>query len=143
LTRNRNGLLVVLPAAALLGAALLPAGLPAQSEAVTFTASQVSTGAKQFALNCSPCHGSQLEGGAGPPLTGANFKTLSTKVHATVSDIFTYMSTNMPLNNPASLKKSVYVAIMAFILSKNGYRAGDAPLTYAEAKSSKAEPVKP
>lgn len=110
---------------------------------ISFTASQVSTGGKQFDQTCSPCHGSQLEGGAGPALTGPAFNTLSTKVHATVGDIFTYMSTNMPLNNPASLKKSLYVDIMAYILSKNGYHAGNAPLTYAEAKSSKAEPVRP
>lgn len=141
--QHRGTLIAALLAAALFGGALVPRQIPAQSSEVAFTASQAAAGEKQFEITCSPCHGTQLEGGAGPPLAGQNFKILSTKVHATVSDIFTYMSTNMPLNNPASLKKSVYVNIMAFILSKNGYTAGDAPLTYAAAKSSKAEAQKP
>ena len=90
----------------------------------------------------APCHGTELEGGAGPPLTGQNFKTLSTKVGATIGDIFTYMTTNMPLNDPASLSHTQYVDIMAFILSKNGYHAGDAPLTFAAASASKAKAIK-
>jgi mono/diheme cytochrome c family protein len=143
LEANRGIFIVALLAAALFGAVLLPERLPAVPTGVSFTASQVNTGEKQFDQTCSPCHGIQLEGGAGPALTGPAFKTLATKVGATVGDIFTYMSTNMPLNNPASLKKSLYVDIMAYILSKNGYQAGDAPLTYTAAKASKAEPIKP
>ncbi len=88
------------------------------------------------------CHGTALEGGAGPALTGPNFKTLSSKVHATVSDIFTYMTTNMPMNAPASLPHKDYVNIMAFILSKNGYKAGGSPLSYGTASNSKAAIVK-
>lgn len=141
--RDRGILVVALLAAALFGGVLRPVALSAQSSSVRFTPSQVSTGEKQFQLTCSPCHGTRLEGGAGPPLTGPNFKVLATKVHATVGDIFSYMSTNMPLNNPGSLKKSLYVDIMAYILSKNGYKAGDIPLTYTAVKSSKAEPINP
>lgn len=106
---------------------------------VSFTSSQAATGQKQYATSCAQCHGEQLEGGAGPALTGANFKTLGTKVGAHVGDIFTYMSTNMPLNDPASLPRSAYVNIMAFILSKNGYKPGKKALTYAQAESSKAK----
>jgi len=113
----------------------------AASSGVSFTKDQQKAGEAIFENTCAPCHGSQLEGGAGPPLTGENFKILSTKVHATVGDIFTYMSTNMPLNNPASLHHSQYVDIMAFILSRNGYHAGAAPLTFAAASGSKAKPV--
>ncbi len=88
------------------------------------------------------CHGASLEGGAGPALTGPNFKTLSTKVHASVSDIFTYMTTNMPMNAPASLSHDQYVNVMAFILSKNGYKAGGSPLSFSSATKSKAPIVK-
>jgi polar amino acid transport system substrate-binding protein len=111
------------------------AGAPAT---ISFTAAQQAAGSKQFETTCSPCHGVNLEGGAGPALTGPPFKTLSSKVGADVSDIFTYLSTNMPLNAPASLTHDQYVNILAFILSKNGYKPGGKPLTFATASSSKA-----
>jgi mono/diheme cytochrome c family protein len=110
----------------------------AAGASITFTSGQVASGAKAFALHCAACHGTQLEGGAGPALSGPNFKTLSSKVHASVSDIFTYMTTNMPMNAPASLPHADYVNILAFILSKNGYQAGSSSLTYAAAKASSA-----
>jgi mono/diheme cytochrome c family protein len=105
---------------------------------VSLSAAQVSSGSKLFAQNCASCHGAALEGGAGPPLSGPNFKTLSSKVHATVGDIFSYMTSNMPMNAPASLKHDQYVAIMAFILSKNGYHPNSSALTYSAAMQSKA-----
>jgi hypothetical protein len=83
-----------------------------------------------------------LEGGAGPALTGPNFETLSRKVGARVGDVFTYMSSNMPLNEPASLSHDQYVKIMAYILSKNGYKAGKTPLTYGKAETSRADIIK-
>jgi mono/diheme cytochrome c family protein len=128
----------------LVAAIVLPATLrgTAQTTPVSFTAAQVSAGASTFAAKCSSCHGTQLEGGAGPALSGPNFKTLSSKVKADVSDIFGYMTTNMPMNAPASLSHTEYVNVMAFILSKNGYHAGGPALTFAGASNSKASIVK-
>jgi mono/diheme cytochrome c family protein len=133
--------IAVLAAALTLGLSL-PFRTTAASNSITFTKAQQNAGGTTCEKTCSTCHGAQLEGGAGPPLTGHNFKILSTKVGATVGDIFTYMSTNMPMNNPASLSHEQYVNIMTFILSKNGYQAGGAPLTFAAASASKAKPVK-
>lgn len=110
---------------------------------VSLASAQVAAGSKAFAQTCAPCHGASLEGGAGPALSGPNFKTLSTKVKATVGDVFTYMTTSMPMNAPASLHHDQYVAIMAFILSKNGYHSGAVPLTFAGALASKAPVVNP
>jgi mono/diheme cytochrome c family protein len=109
---------------------------------ISFTPSQMTKGAQQFAQSCAPCHGEHLEGGAGPALTGPTFETLSKKVGANVGDIFTYMTTNMPLNQPASLSHDQYVSIMAFILSKNGYKPGGKSLTFSTAESSKAAIIK-
>lgn len=108
------------------------------TSSVSFTASQMSKGDKQFAQSCAACHGEHLEGGAGPALTGPTFETLSKKVGANVGDIFTYMSTNMPLNEPASLSHDQYVSIMAYILSQNGYKPGKKALTFKIAETSKA-----
>jgi cytochrome c len=119
----------------------LPFRTTAASNSITFTKTQQYAGGAAFEKKCALCHGASLEGGAGPPLMGQNFKILSSKIGATVSDIFTYMSTNMPMNDPASLSHTQYVDIMAFILSKNGYHAGSAPLTFAAASASKAKIV--
>lgn len=114
----------------------------AAGSSISFTAAQATAGGTAYEKDCSSCHGSQLEGGAGPALSGPNFKTLSTKVKANVGDIFTYMTSNMPLNAPASLPHNTYLSILTFILSKNGYHAGSTPLTFAAAQSSKAPIVK-
>jgi len=84
------------------------------------------------------CHGVQLEGGAGPPLSGPNMTTLGQKTHLSVGDMFTYITTNMPMNAPASLSHDQYVVILAYILKQNGYPAGSKPLTYASATNAKA-----
>lgn len=118
--------------------AMLAVAATTSGGSISFTGSQMHKGATQFSQSCAQCHGDNLEGGAGPALTGANFKTLSSKVGARVGDIFTYMATNMPLNDPASLSHDEYANIMAFILSKNGYKPGNKPLTYSTAMSSKA-----
>lgn len=112
------------------------------ASSVSFTPSQMTKGEKQFVQSCAQCHGEHLEGGAGPALTGPTFETLSKKVGANVGDIFTYMSTNMPLNEPASLSHDQYVSIMAYILSQNGYKASSKALTYKVAEQSKAPIIK-
>jgi hypothetical protein len=79
----------------------------------------------------------KLEGGAGPPLSGPNMVTLGTKTNLKVGELFGYMTTNMPMNEPASLSRDQYVQVLAYILQRNGYPPGSKPLTYAQAESSK------
>lgn len=138
-----NVAVLTLVAALVAGTALSSTPAHDGTAAVGFTASQSTAGEKQYATSCAMCHGERLEGGAGPALTGPNFKTLSSKVKATVGDIFGYMTTNMPMNAPASLSHDQYVDVMAFILSKNGYRPGTSKLTYAVAERSTAKIVRP
>lgn len=102
-----------------------------------YTDAQASQGASLYASKCAICHGAQLEGGAGPPLTGPNITTLGEKTHLSVGDMFTYITSNMPLNAPGSLSKDEYVKIMAYILKDNGYPAGSKPLTYSSATGVK------
>lgn len=135
---------IVVPLAAafvVAGIALISAPAHGSTAAVGFTSSQSTAGEKQFATSCAMCHGEHLEGGAGPALTGPNFKTLSSKVKATVGDVFSYMTTNMPMNAPASLSHDQYVNVMAFILSKNGYHASSTKLTFDGAEHSSAKIV--
>ena len=112
------------------------AALGAPSSKVSFSAGQAAAGGKLFAAKCAACHGEHLEGGAGPALSGATLTTLSKNTKLTVGDMFTFLSQQMPLNEPASLTHAQYVAIMAYILHFNGYSTGPAPLTYAAATQS-------
>jgi mono/diheme cytochrome c family protein len=128
-------------AAALFLVLVLPQYGRAGGSEPTFTSTQAASGATLFASKCAMCHGAQLEGGAGPALDGPNFKTLNDKVHATVSDVFGYITTNMPMNAPASLTHDQYVDVMAFILSKNGYKPGPLALTWTTANASTAHVV--
>jgi mono/diheme cytochrome c family protein len=114
--------------------AVAAAGAPPQN--VSYSAAQASAGDKLFAAKCSACHGEHLEGGAGPALTGATLNTLAKNTKLTVGDMFTFISQQMPLNEPASLTHDQYVAIMAYILHYNGYKTGVKPLTYAAATNS-------
>lgn len=134
--------LVAATGALVLAATVMGYASAANTKTVSFTAAQQANGDKLFARSCAACHGESLEGGAGPALTGSTFKTLSDKVHANVSDIFTYMTTNMPMNAPASLSHDQYVQIMSFILSKNGYHANGRPLTFGAASKSTASIIK-
>jgi polar amino acid transport system substrate-binding protein len=117
-----------------LSAAVQAAGSP---PAGLYASSQASQGSSLYASKCAMCHGASLEGGAGPPLSGENITTLGEKTHLSVGDMFTYITTNMPMNAPASLSHDDYVKIMAYILKQNGYPAGSKPMTFASATSAK------
>jgi polar amino acid transport system substrate-binding protein len=125
--------------AALLVVAAGSAGRPASAGKATtsYTAAQAAAGAKEYEANCASCHGAELEGGAGPALTGPNLRTLAKNTHLTVGDMFAFLAQQMPLNEPATLKHSQYVDIMAYILKRNGYPAGTKPLAYDDAMKSK------
>jgi len=124
-------------AAAALAVGAAAASVAASSPPALYTSAQASAGDKVYAGKCALCHGASLEGGAGPPLAGQNMTTLGTKTHLTVGDLFGYITTNMPMNAPASLSHDQYVAVLAFILKQNGFPSGAKPLTYAAASDSK------
>jgi len=140
LPRNRNAGLVALTV--LLSASAGAFGFGASSKPAMYTAAQAAAGAKQYAANCSACHGDHLEGGAGPALSGATLGTLAKNTKLTIGDMFSFLSQQMPMNDPASLKHDQYVDIMAFILKSNAYPAGRKALTYAGATTSKV-PITP
>lgn len=122
--------------ALLAGPAVSQAGAAQAGAPALYTRAQAATGAKLFAAQCATCHGEHLEGGVGPALTGPNLVRLAKKTKLAVGDVFSFLSLQMPLNAPASLTHSQYVAIMAHILAVNGYPAGSAPLTYDGATKS-------
>jgi mono/diheme cytochrome c family protein len=119
-------------------AAVLSGSLAASPKpAAIYTAAQAAAGGKAYAASCAACHGENLEGGAGPALSGANLKTLQKSTHLTVSDLWEFVTLQMPMNAPGSLPKAQYAEIVAYILKFNGYPAGAKSLTPASADASK------
>jgi mono/diheme cytochrome c family protein len=123
--------------AAVIGAALLTSASLATSEAgpsgaAVYTKAQAAAGAKTYAAQCSRCHGDKLEGVSAPALRGAG----SGLAGDTVTEAYTFISTQMPAGNPGSLSSTEYINVMAYILSQNGHAAGSASLTPATAKKS-------
>ncbi len=80
---------------------------------VPYTPAQVATGAVVYAKYCLSCHGTHLQGVAGPALTGPGFA----HANLNVAQIYGIVAQQMPLNAPGSLSKPNYAAVMAYMLS--------------------------
>lgn len=128
-TRTLGWLALALCTTALLATAL---PLSADDAAGYFTQAQADRGKTLFSANCSQCHGANLEGISGPALAGKDFQ--SGWASRTAFDLYDVMSTEMPLTAPASLKPDEYLALTAYVLSKNGFPAGSTALDKAKLK---------
>lgn len=131
----RKSLVLALAATALIVVASLGASQAKPSGPPLFTIAQATAGAKTYAAQCSKCHGANLEGISAPALRGSG----SGLDGDSVSEAFTFISTQMPAGNPGSLSTPEYANVVAYILSRNGHLPGSARLTAATAKSSKAK----
>src|SRR6202522_2645845 len=88
-----------------------------------FTSAQAVAGKAAYAQNCASCHGASVDdGNSGPPLRGASF--LGKYAGKPAADLFTYVSTKMPPNNPGSLGGAEYARIIAYVLQLNGFATG-------------------
>ncbi|MDB5072998.1 MAG: putative pyrrolo-quinoline quinone [Candidatus Eremiobacteraeota bacterium] len=99
-----------------------------------YTRAQAASGAAVYSATCQQCHGVNLQGQSGPPLTGAAFRQYVGK-SGTAASLFDFISRQMPADKPGSLTQQQYLDVTAFLLSRNGFPAGDVPLT----KSTLAE----
>jgi alcohol dehydrogenase (cytochrome c) len=93
-----------------------------------YTQAQAAAGAVVYSAKCSQCHGVNLQGQSGPALVGAVFQAYVGK-SGTAASLYDFIHTQMPADKPGSLSQQQYLNVTAFILSRNGYPAGDLPLT--------------
>ena len=114
-----------------LGMVTLPLAAVSAPGGGDYTKEQAQAGVQIYSGTCSVCHGSRLQGGAAPALTGAAFAQSLKTTYTTTSALFALISTQMPVNNPGSLSKEQYTQVLAFILAKNGYPVGSVPLDAA------------
>jgi mono/diheme cytochrome c family protein len=104
--------------------------VPAASQAHgDYTSTQAMHGARVFSNHCAACHGAELQGQTGPALAGSSFGGLLQYSKMSSSQLFEFISTQMPKDAPGSLSTQQYLDVLAFILSKNGYPAGDDALS--------------
>jgi mono/diheme cytochrome c family protein len=88
---------------------------------------QAKRGETLYGQSCAGCHGPDLAGlDTAPSLTGADFNTSWNDLP--VDDLFERVRTTMPADAPGTLERQQYVDIVAFLLSKDSFPAGQTEL---------------
>ena len=134
LSASTSGVETFLPAGAAAAAAEPDRIYLAQADAVpvespvSYSSAQASRGEKKYLRACEGCHGENLKGGinGGAPLRGMSFGQKYFD-GAPASWMYEFMSTLMPPNSPGRYSPNTYADLMAYVLKRNGFRAG-APL---------------
>jgi quinoprotein glucose dehydrogenase len=92
-----------------------------------YTDAQAERGRAAYSQSCMSCHRDDLKGdGTAPSLVGESFAFLWGDMM--VGDLFTRVRAIMPPERPSSLSAQSYVDIIAFILQKNAFPAGEREL---------------
>jgi alcohol dehydrogenase (cytochrome c) len=110
--------------------ALLPE--PAHTQEGTpavFTAAQAERGKSVYRAECAECHGVELNDGDLAPLAGPAFLNTWARPDRSLADLYYITRSTMPRTAAGSLSEREYTDVLAYILERNGYPAGDAPLT--------------
>ena len=104
-------------------------GQQTASGRISFTRAQSEAGGRVYTEKCASCHGNRLDDGAAPPLAGQKFFDTWAAANRSLDDLHFIISSTMPKNQAGTLSASDYNAVLAFILDRNGYPAGDRELT--------------
>ena len=102
-----------------------PAGVQAKSNG-DYTGAQASRGATLYTQYCAQCHGTNLQGESGPALTGQILRAAYGT--GTAAQLYDFISRQMPQDKPGTLSQQQYLDATAYVLSRNGFPAGNTPL---------------
>jgi S-disulfanyl-L-cysteine oxidoreductase SoxD len=91
-----------------------------------YTPDQAAHGHVTFNSYCAQCHRPDLKGALGPALVGGAF--LNQWINKPLGNLFEFVHTKMPANNPGSVPDDKLWNITAYILQKNGFAEGSTPL---------------
>ena len=119
------------------GVAVVAAGIATSLDAfqgtsgrpALFTDAQAKSGEAVYTRACASCHGRTLGGGSAPALTGPGFARSWRDPRITLDDLFFVMRTTMPPRQSNALTADERLEVFAYLLSANGYPAGQSPLT--------------
>jgi mono/diheme cytochrome c family protein len=110
-------------------------GLAARTSAVQartswsgiYTDAQAKRGQAIYDDQCQSCHSPDLKGAdQAPPLVGADFNADWNDL--SLSDLFERIGMTMPADKPGTLKPEQVADVLAFVLNKGGFPAGDSEL---------------
>src|SRR5580658_4421051 len=120
--------LIIIAACGVVALAGILVGQQSATAVAPFTAAQANAGRAAYEANCAGCHGADLGGrNDASQLAGGLF--MGSWGNRTTADLLSFMQGSMPPGNPGRLGEETYLNLAAFILSSNGARAGDQPLT--------------
>jgi mono/diheme cytochrome c family protein len=92
-----------------------------------YTEAQAGRGQKIYADSCSSCHGDDLSGsGQAPALAGKEFNVDWNDL--AMSDLFDRTHGTMPADKPGTLKPEQAADVIAYLLQKGGFPAGQTEL---------------
>lgn len=100
---------------------------------ISFTQAQAAAGAPVYTQRCASCHGARLEGGSAPPLEGPKFLENWAVPGRSLDDLLFIIRSTMPKNEGGTLKPEEYAAVLAYMLERNGYPAGERELAESAA----------
>jgi mono/diheme cytochrome c family protein len=108
-----------------------PAAAPAKSSTwdSVYSKEQATRGETLYNDQCARCHGTNAAGADAPALAGAEFAANWDAL--TVDQLFDRIRNTMPQDNPQTLSRDDTAALVAYVLDKNGFPAGDAALPAA------------
>ncbi len=94
-----------------------------------YSLSQASAGRTVYGRECAVCHGPELEGAeGGPAITGQAF--MEKWQGQSLAAFYDVTRQTMPVTKPAGLSRDEYSNVIAFILNRNAYAAGQVDLVY-------------
>ncbi|HEY7673110.1 MAG TPA: PQQ-binding-like beta-propeller repeat protein [Gammaproteobacteria bacterium] len=100
-----------------------------------YTNAQAERGARAYAAQCAPCHGTTLGGiEAAPALTGLEF--FAKWEGETPSALLERTRLSMPPANAGSLSRTASADLVAYLLQAGGYSAGATPLAATAAAAA-------
>jgi cytochrome c len=93
-----------------------------------YTEAQAKRGEGIYAEKCSSCHGPELAGlDQAPPLTGGDFNTNWNDL--ALNDLFERIRISMPADKPGTLSRQEAADVVAFILQRGSFPAGQSELS--------------
>ena len=105
---------------------LVPLLIAATVHDGVYSKAQAERGHVVYTQSCATCHGETLKGGEAPELIGADF--VGRWKGNSVGGLFEFTHKTMPQDDPGSLTTGEYAEVTAFLLSVNGFPAGDKDL---------------
>jgi mono/diheme cytochrome c family protein len=104
---------------------------------------QAARGKALFSEHCAGCHSAELTGRNGPALKGETFMTNWNGL--AVADLFDYINKSMPRGQSFRMNREDTAAVVALILTANGFPAGkkELPTDAAALQAIHFEAAKP